>query len=111
MKQRLLVMNGQRLVQSEQAGQWSTDKVEKAGAVTPGIYDIHLAKDADKTKRHDGQIIYLDNTDVFQQVGKHIVKHARSDFDNTPAIGTNVSVKYHGGRAVTGPTAKLGRRM
>ena len=34
MKQRLLVMNGQRLVQSEQGGQWNTDKVEK-GVVSP----------------------------------------------------------------------------
>jgi hypothetical protein len=34
MKQRLLVMNGQRLVQIEKEGQWATDKVDKAGPVT-----------------------------------------------------------------------------
>ena len=40
MKQRLLVMNGQKLVQSEQGGQWVTSKVEKAGAIKPGLYCV-----------------------------------------------------------------------
>jgi hypothetical protein len=31
MKQRLLVMNGQKIVQHEQEGRWQNDKVEKAG--------------------------------------------------------------------------------
>ena len=48
--QRLLVMNGQRLLQSEQGGQWNTDKVEKAGTIKPGIYNIHLSAQADKAK-------------------------------------------------------------
>jgi hypothetical protein len=47
MKQRLLVMNGQKLLQSEHAGQWQVDKVEKAGVIRPGIYNIYLATPAD----------------------------------------------------------------
>jgi hypothetical protein len=31
MKQRLLVMNGQKILQHEQEGRWQNDKVEKAG--------------------------------------------------------------------------------
>lgn len=110
MKQRLLVMNGQRLVQSEQGGQWNTDKVEKAGSVKPGIYNIHLSSQADKAKAHDGVIVHTDKDHVYQQVGKSFVMHNRADFDKLPDIGANSSVKYDGGKAVvTASSIKLGR--
>jgi len=110
MKQRLLVMNGQRLVQSEQGGQWNTDKVEKAGTVKPGIYNIHLSTQADKAKTHDGVIVHTDKDHVYQQVGKNFVKHDRSDFDKVPDIGNNSSIKYDGGKAtVSASSIKLGR--
>ena len=73
MKQRLLVMNGQRLVQSEQGGQWNTDKVEKAGTIKPGIYNIHLSAQADKAKTQDGVIVYADQDHIYQQVGKSLI--------------------------------------
>ncbi len=110
MKHRLLVMNGQRLVQSEQGGQWNTDKVEKAGTVKPGIYNIHLAIGADKSKHHDGLIVYVDKDCVYQQVGKNFVKHDLVAFDKVPEIGSNSSVKYAKDRAVVSPSSiKLGR--
>lgn len=110
MKLRLLVMNGQRLVQSEQGGQWNTDKVEKAGAVKPGIYNIHLSIKPDKAKTHDGVIVHTDKDSVYQQVGKNFVKHDRADFDKVPDIGNNSSVKYDGGKAtVSASSIKLGR--
>lgn len=111
MKQRLLVMNGQRLVQVEKEGQWATDKVEKAGPVKPGIYNIHLAIQADKTKTHEGTIVHQDRTHVYQQIGKSFVKHALSDFDKVPGIGSNSSIKYAHGAAQTSQSAslKLGR--
>ena len=37
MKQRLLVMNGQRIVQTDQCRAWANQKVDKAGALKPGI--------------------------------------------------------------------------
>jgi len=110
MKQRLLVMNGQRLVQSEQGGQWQTDKVEKAGAAKPGIYNIYLATPPDKSNRHDGPIVYIDKSGVFQQVGKAFVKHAPPDFGKVPEVGTNCSVRYVDGKAQVSPSSiKLGR--
>lgn len=111
MKQRLLVMNGQRLVQIEKEGQWATDKVEKAGQVKPGIYNIYLALQADKAKSHDGVIVHRDRTHVYQQVGKSFVMHALSDFDIVPEIGSNSSIKYDQGAAKTSQAAsmKLGR--
>jgi hypothetical protein len=110
MKQRLLVMNGQRLVQSEKGGEWNTDKVEKAGAVKPGIYNIHLSTQADKTKSHDGPVIHADKDSVYQQVGRSFVKHDRADFDKVPEIGSNSSIKYDNGKAsVSTSSMKLGR--
>jgi len=100
MKQRLLVMNGQRLVQSEQDGRWITDKVDKAGLVKPGIYNIYLAGDADKTKAHVGQIVHADKEFVYQQVGKSFVRHDRSNFDQMNGVGVNCSIDYDGDRAV-----------
>jgi cell filamentation protein len=111
MKQRLLVMNGQRLVQSEKEGQWATEKVEKAGLVKPGIYNIHLAVQADKSKTHDGPIVHQDRMHLYQQTGKSFVKHVLSDFDKVPEIGTNSSIKYEQGMAQASQAAslKLGR--
>jgi cell filamentation protein len=109
-KQRLLVMNGQRLVQSEQDGQWNTDKVEKAGTIKPGIYNIHLSAQADKANTYDGVILYADKNNVYQQIGKNFVKHDRTAFDKAPEIGSNSSIKYDNNKAVvSSSTIKLSR--
>jgi hypothetical protein len=55
--------------------------------VKPGIYNLYLASQADKTKTHDGVILHADRDSVFQQVGKSVVKHDRVDFLKAPAIG------------------------
>jgi hypothetical protein len=112
MKQRLLVMNGQRLVQNEQEGQWITNKVEKAGTIKPGIYNIHLAILADKAKIYDGVILYADRDLLYQQVGKAFVKHELKDFGKAPEMGKNSSIKYDGDTAiVTLSSIKLGRGL
>jgi hypothetical protein len=111
-KQRLLVMNGQRLVQSERGGEWATQKVEKAGALKPGIYDIHLSTAADKSRAYDGVILYADKEHVYQKVGKTYVKHDRNDFGKVPEAGSNSNIKYDGGRAISAPSSvKLSRGL
>jgi len=34
-------MNGQKLIQSENSGQWATDRVEKAGTINP-VYTTYI---------------------------------------------------------------------
>ena len=103
-------MNGQRLVQSEQGGLWNTDKVEKAGMIKPGIYNIHLSDQADKANTYDGVILYADKNNVYQQVGKNFVKHDRTAFDKAPEMGSNSSIKYDNNKAVvSSSTLKLSR--
>ena len=111
MKQRLLVMNGQRIVQSEQGGAWTNQKVDKAGELKPGIYNLYMAQQADKSQRHEGVIVHADSSSVFQHVGKHFVMHSRSDFENVPDIGSAKSISYdaQGKANVSAEAVKLSR--
>lgn len=111
MKHRLLVMNGQRIVQTENQGAWTNQKVDKAGALKPGIYNIYMAQKADKSQRHDGSIVHADSGSIYQQVGKNLVMHARSDFDKVPEIGSAKSITYDasGKAQVSAESVKLSR--
>ncbi|MCK0505289.1 IncP plasmid survival protein KfrB [Aromatoleum anaerobium] len=111
MKQRVLVMNGSRIVQNERDGQWYSDKVDKAGALKPGIYNLYLANRADKTATCSGVILHADKEHVYQQVGKNYVMHARSDFDKVPEIGSAKSISYdaQGKASVSAETVQLSR--
>ncbi len=106
MKQRLLVMNGQCSLQQDDQGQWRNSKVEKAGGVKPGIYNIYTANKADKTKEHLGIILYADKTTVYQQVGKgQYITHDRADFAKLPVTGETKSISYSAeGKAVVSET-------
>lgn len=111
MKQRLLVMNGQRIVQTELEGVWANQKVDKAGALRPGMYNLYTAQQADKEQAHAGVIVHADKGQVYQQVGKNFVMHARSDFGKVPEIGESKSISYSAqGKAIVAAEApKLAR--
>jgi hypothetical protein len=100
MKNRLLVMNGQRIFQIEQGGTWQNEKVEKAGLLKPGIYNLYLAGSADKSQTYQGAVVYVDKEAVYQQVGKQFIRHDRQDFDKVPELGLASSVHYEQGRAL-----------
>lgn len=110
MKQRLLVLNGQRIVQNDQGGAWVNQKVDKAGELKPGIYNLYMAKEADKSQRHDGAIVHVDNSKIYQQIGKNFVMHSKSDFDIVPGIGSAKGISYDAqGKAVVAQVVKLSR--
>lgn len=102
MKQRILVMNGQRLVQTEQGGEWNTGKVEKAGNFKAGIYNLYRATDADKKQEYVGMILHTDNAYVYQQKGREVLRHDRKDFTVAPEHGAIKSISYdEQSRAIT----------
>jgi len=106
MKQRLLVMNGQRIVQTEKEGAWANQKVDKAGALKPGMYNLYMAQQVEKKHVHVGVIVYADNDRVYQKIGKNFVMHARKDFDKVPEIGSAKSIGYSAqGKAVVADEA------
>jgi len=111
MKERLLVMNGQRIVQAEKDGAWTNQKVDKAGALKPGIYNLYMAQVADKKQTYDGMIVHADVAGVYQQTGRNFVLHDRSDFDKVPEIGSAKSISYNvqGKAAVAAEAPKLTR--
>jgi hypothetical protein len=94
-KQRLLVMNGQCALQQEDQGQWRNVKVEKARGVKPGIYNVYLATQADKSTEYTGVILFTDKTIIYQQVGKgQYVSHDRADFAKPPEPGETRRISY-----------------
>jgi cell filamentation protein len=105
-------MNGQKLLQSEHAGQWQVDKVEKAGAIRPGIYPLSSSTPADQASAHIGVVLHADTQFVYQHVGKNIVRHALACFEQVPALGASVSIRYQQDQAVvTAAAIKLGRKL
>ena len=111
MKQRLLVMNGQKLLQSEQGGEWVTNKVEKAGMIKAGIYSLYLASKPDKMKNYVGVVIHSDREVLYQQVGKSFVRHDLKDFERIPDLGTTIKIAYDGSKALlTQVAVNLGRK-
>ena len=95
MKLRLIVLNGQRIVEIEEDGTWKCQEVGKAGKLKPGIYNLYLSQHPDKTKRHDGVIVYSTDSYIFQKVEEIFIMHSLSDFHETsPDIGTNKSIVY-----------------
>ncbi|MES2264555.1 MAG: KfrB domain-containing protein [Pseudomonadota bacterium] len=100
MTQRLLVMNGQRLLQSERGGEWITSKVDRAGFIKPGIYNLAQAASADKMKDYDGPVLHADREHVFQQVGKTLIKHEVRNFSKVPETGSNTAIRYDGDHAL-----------
>lgn len=117
MKLRLLVMNGQRIIQSaDDGGAWRNQKVDKAGGLKPGIYDLYNATAASKAEKYSGMIVHTDKERIYQQLGRNFVVHSRSDFDRTVDVGSNKTISYNEqgrGVAVADNSSKLvrGRSM
>lgn len=100
-KERILVMNGQRIIQLEEGGQWITQKVGKARELKPGIYNAYLAQDADKALQHTGVVFHIDDNYVYQQTQNGIMRHPFSSFGAIPEYGRSVCITYEAGRVVT----------
>ena len=110
MKVRLIVMNGQRIVQHEEEGKWQNYKVEKAGTLKPGIYNIYLARPAEKNKSYEGVIVHAEDGTIYQQVGRGFVVHSRDHLDGVPAIGGAYRIE-HGAKKATVAAVSAGRRL
>ncbi|MCP5246112.1 MAG: conjugal transfer protein TraO [Burkholderiales bacterium] len=95
MKQRLLVMNGQKLVQNEVDGTWKTIKVTKAPGLKAGIYNIYLAKEAETANHsYEGLIIHVDKDFFYQKSGNEFIKHSSKYFLKLPEVGKIITVRY-----------------
>lgn len=99
-KIRILVMNGQRLVQEQARMDWNTLKVSKAGRLKPGIYHVSTARDADPALQHTGVVFHADESYLYQKVdAQGTVRHPLSAFNAVPEQGRTVRITYKNERA------------
>jgi hypothetical protein len=102
-KQRMVVMNGQKIIQTLVNNEWETTgtikKVEEG--IKPGIYNIYLAKPPGDKKRYEGKIVYIDreNAVFYQQTGKDFIVHRLNAVDGKPVAGKDMMIEYDGEKA------------
>lgn len=102
-KLRMIVMNGQKILQTQNNNEWETigtiKKVDKG--IKPGVYNIYLATAPVDKNQYQGQIIYVDkeNSVFYQQVNKDYIVHQLSAVDGKPVAGKDVAITYDGEKA------------
>lgn len=102
-KLRMIVMNGQRIIQALVNNEWETTgtikKVEEG--IKPGIYNIYLAQKPEDKKQYEGKILYIDkeNEVFYQQTGKDFIVHQLNTINGKPVAGKDVVVEYGGEKA------------
>jgi len=102
-KLRMIVMNGQKILQTQNNNEWETvgtiKKVEEG--IKPGVYSIYLAKAPVDKNQYEGKIIHIDkdNAVFYQQINKDFIVHQLNAVDGKPAAGKNVAITYDGEKA------------
>ncbi len=106
-KLRMIVMNGQKILQTQNNNEWETTgtikKVDEG--IKPGVYNIYLATAPVDKNQYQGQIIYLDkeNAVFYQQVNKDFIVHRLNAVDGKPVAGKDVVIAYDGEKATLIP--------
>ena len=106
-KLRMIVMNGQKILQTQNNNEWETigtiKKVDEG--IKPGVYNIYLAKAPIDKNLYEGKIIHVDkdNAIFFQQVNKDFIVHQLNAVDGKPVAGKDVAITYDGEKATLIP--------
>jgi len=102
-KQRIIVMNGRKILQTQVNNEWeATGTIKKVEeGIRPGIYNIYLAKTPSDKNQYEGKIIHVDkeNNVFYQQVKKDFIVHQLSAVDIKPVAGKDLVVRYDGEKA------------
>ena len=102
-KLRMIVMNGQRIIQALVNNEWeTTGTIKKAEeGIKPGIYNIYLAQKPEDKKQYEGKILYVDkeNEVFYQQTGKDFIVHQLNAIGGKPIAGKDVIIEYDGEKA------------
>ncbi len=102
-KLRIVVMNGQKIIQALLNNEWeTTGTIKKAEeGIRPGIYNIYLAKPPHDKKQYEGKILHIDkeNAVFYQQTGKDFIVHQLNEINGKPVAGKDVVIEYDGEKA------------
>lgn len=103
-KQRIIVMNGRKILQTQINNEWeTTGTIKKAEeGIRPGVYNIYLAKEPSDKNEYEGKILLVDkdNGVFYQQVNKDFIVHQLSTVDGKAVAGMDVVVRYEGEKVV-----------
>jgi hypothetical protein len=94
MKQRILVMNGQRLIENQVDGKWKTIKVTKAESLKGGIYNIFMAKNANKNEKNEGILVHATSSEFYIKTAFGFVKYENLEGIKLPQIGSHIIVDF-----------------
>ncbi len=99
-KQRLIILNGYKILQNFDNNGWKTTGLVKKAAegLKPGIYNLFNAVDA-KTCNivYEGLILYIDKKQGIvyqQQPNKALIAHKLNSFDHMPYVGKYITFQY-----------------
>ena len=113
-KQRIIVMNGQKILQTQNNNEWeTTGAIKKAEeGIRPGVYNIYLAKEPSDKNQYEGTILLVDkdNGVFYQQVNKDFILHQLKAVDGKLVAGKGVVVRYDGEKAVLTQTDALKKK-
>ena len=113
-KQRIIVMNGQKILQTQNNNEWeTTGAIKKAEeGIRPGVYNIYLAKEPSDKNQYEGTILLVDkdNGVFYQQVKKDFIVHQLNSVDGKPVAGKDVVVRYDGKKAALTQTDTLKKK-
>ena len=102
-KLRMIVMNGQKILQTQNNNEWETigtiKKVDEG--IKPGVYNIYLARTPVDKNQYEGKIIYIDkeNAVFYQQVKKDFIVQQLKAIEGKPVAGKDVVIAYDGEKA------------
>lgn len=95
MRKRVVVLNGQKVLQAEEGATWTNERVEKAGLLRPGLYELFTAQQSDRSTYTAGALLIMDSGMLYQVTDTGLVAHNCNDFDVLPAVGAHGTVTYN----------------
>lgn len=91
---RLVVMNGQKIIQERAGDAWMHHSTTKAEGMKPGIFNLFSAKLAEGSKSYEGVVLHKDDGKVFQAVGRKVIAHNAKSLSSDVEIGQVLRVAY-----------------
>jgi hypothetical protein len=99
--EQVVVMNGSRLHESRQGGEWVVQKSDPQGMLPRGVFRLDTATPAgpDDGATYVGSILHVSAKGVYQVHGNGVARHDPSRFERVPSIGASPKITYANGRA------------
>lgn len=94
MKQRILVLNGQRLLENFENDEWKTIKTYKFNSLPGGVYNIFAARDGEKEKNSEGLLVHASENEFYLKSAFGMLKYEINEYLKLPGIGSFIKVAF-----------------